>query len=314
MARIRSIHPALFTDEAFASLSMAARVLLLGLWTEADDQGVFDWKPITLKMRIMPVDAVSVPDLLLELEGWNAIKKFEQDGRPFGAIRNFCKFQRPKTPKYRAINSPEIRKYVASAYAFAEMTPSEPEPFLPIVEIPPQREEGGGKEEEVKKEEVRPVSKAKPSSSADFVELKRIFPKRLGDYKWALAERKFNSLVKTGVDPKMILAAARRLEENQRKLGNIGTQFVPMPASWLNSEDFLDLAVTSFEVSPDDGMIEVTDQRQLEAWDDFARSHGRPTYPRTKRGGWRFPSKWPPGYEANIAADVERLMAGVTSQ
>ena len=49
-------------------LSMAARVLLFGLWTEADDQGVFDWKPITIKMRILPVDNVDVPELLAELE------------------------------------------------------------------------------------------------------------------------------------------------------------------------------------------------------------------------------------------------------
>ncbi len=41
MARIRSIHPGLFTDEAFMALSLLARVVLPGLWTECDDQGVF---------------------------------------------------------------------------------------------------------------------------------------------------------------------------------------------------------------------------------------------------------------------------------
>lgn len=43
MARIRSIHPGLFTDEAFASLSMAARVLLLGLGTLTDYRDRFVW-------------------------------------------------------------------------------------------------------------------------------------------------------------------------------------------------------------------------------------------------------------------------------
>lgn len=43
MARIRSIHPGLFTDEAFASLSMAARVLLLGLGTLTDSRVRFAW-------------------------------------------------------------------------------------------------------------------------------------------------------------------------------------------------------------------------------------------------------------------------------
>lgn len=148
MARIRSIHPALFTDEAFVSVSMAARVLLMGIWTEADDQGVFDWKPVTLKMRIMPVDNVDVPALLAELERANAVQRFEQDGKPLGAIRNFCKFQRPKTPKYRAIKSSDIRNYVASTYPTSELPEDEPSPFPQNGEMSPQMEEEGGKREE----------------------------------------------------------------------------------------------------------------------------------------------------------------------
>jgi hypothetical protein len=99
MARIRSIHPGLFTDEGFASLSMAARVLLVGIWTEADDHGVFEWKPVTLKMRIMPVDNVSIPELLSECEHAGTIKRFSS-GKSYGLVRNFCRFQRPKKPKY----------------------------------------------------------------------------------------------------------------------------------------------------------------------------------------------------------------------
>jgi uncharacterized protein YdaU (DUF1376 family) len=101
------------------------------------------------------------------------------------------------------------------------------------------------------------IKKEKPSSAPrpgndDFENLKRIYPKRLGNYKWALAERKFNALVKTGVDSKKILEAARRLEATHRKLGNIGTQFVPMPASWLNSEDFTEIAAMSFIEQPEE--------------------------------------------------------------
>jgi hypothetical protein len=29
-----------------------ARLLLIGIWSEADDRGVFEWKPATLKMRL----------------------------------------------------------------------------------------------------------------------------------------------------------------------------------------------------------------------------------------------------------------------
>jgi hypothetical protein len=247
MARIRSIHPALFTDEAFAGLSMAARVLLLGLWTEADDQGVFDWKPITIKMRIMPVDNVDVPSLLIELEDADVIRGFVQDSKSFGAIRNFCKFQRPKTPKYRTLKSAEIRNYVASAYPVTETTEPEPEPFPQKVEMPPQMEEGGGKEGGKEK-----ATRAASPSNEDFENFKRDYPKRAGQYGWKAAERKYLALVKTGVNPKMIALALVRFSEEMRKLKRIGTEFIPMPASWLNSEDFVEYAASAFDPKPID--------------------------------------------------------------
>ena len=246
MARIRSIHPALFTDEAFAQLSMAARVLLLGLWTEADDQGVFDWKPVTLKMRLMPVDNVSVPDLLLELEAYNVVKSFEQDGRSLGAIRNFCKFQRPKTPKYRAIKSDDIRNYVASAYPITETSEPEPDAFPQKVEMSPQRKEEGGKREEEKKESTPPVAKATRLSSDKFEEFWKERPRRDGDDPRKPAEKKFNALVKTGVDPDVMISGARLAFAAARERSIYGTKFVPQTVKWLNDQRFVDYAADAF--------------------------------------------------------------------
>jgi hypothetical protein len=151
MARIRSIHPGLFTDEAFASLSMAARVLLLGVWTEADDHGVFEWKPVTLKMRVMPADNVSIPDLLAECERADVIKRFSS-GKSYGLVRNFCRFQRPKKPKYVHPMPPQF-------YTYAGL---KEDGSLVVLhqsrtggENPPQREEEGGEEEEEKGIEKR---------------------------------------------------------------------------------------------------------------------------------------------------------------
>ncbi len=52
MARIRSIHPGQATDEDFVQCSPFARLLAIFVRNEADDHGVFKWKPVTLKMRI----------------------------------------------------------------------------------------------------------------------------------------------------------------------------------------------------------------------------------------------------------------------
>jgi hypothetical protein len=98
MSRIRSIHPGQWTDEDFVECSFAARLLALGLRNEADDNGVFEWKPVGLKMRLFPADPVDMGKLFAELTSTNQIKSFEVDGRKYGAIRNFRVYQSPKSP------------------------------------------------------------------------------------------------------------------------------------------------------------------------------------------------------------------------
>jgi hypothetical protein len=92
--------------------------------------------------------------------------------------------------------------------------------------------------------------RAASPSSDDFEEFKKVYPKRAGNYGWKAAERKYLALVKTGVSPQAINTAAKRHAEEMRKLKRLGTEFVPMPASWLNAEDFVFVAVNSFNDEP----------------------------------------------------------------
>lgn len=112
MARIRSIFPGLFTDEDFVQLSEAAQIFYIGLLTEADDQGVFEWKPVVLKMRLKAASMVPVEPLLAELVEHNRITSYTEDGRPYGAIRNFVRYQRPKKPNDHHPLPLTLRKYV----------------------------------------------------------------------------------------------------------------------------------------------------------------------------------------------------------
>ena len=91
MARIRSTFPGQWTDEEFVECQPLARLLILALRNEADDQGVFEWKPLGLKMRLMSADNVDVGELLAELEEHSHVKKFMANGKAYGAIRNFVK-------------------------------------------------------------------------------------------------------------------------------------------------------------------------------------------------------------------------------
>lgn len=112
MARIRSVHPGLFKDEAFMELSMAARVLAIGIWTICDDHGIFEWKPKVIRADIFPGDNVEIDGLMGELIEYGLVERFAVDGRNYGAVRNFCLYQRPKKPFYRHPFPPELPSYV----------------------------------------------------------------------------------------------------------------------------------------------------------------------------------------------------------
>lgn len=143
MPRIRSVHPGLFTDEAFMQASLQARLLMIGIWTECFDDGVFEWKPLTLKARIFPVDNCDLPALLSELESLNFIQAFEAGGKKYGAVRNFRKYQRPKKPTESKVLPHELRTFVALTDDISEPVGNQ---FGTSGEKSPQMEDGGGRE------------------------------------------------------------------------------------------------------------------------------------------------------------------------
>lgn len=171
MPRIRSLHPGFFTDEKIVTVSAFARLLFLGVLTECDDNGVFEWKPVTLKMRLFPVDSVEIGGLLGELVAIDAIARTTIDGRDCGIVRNFCKFQRPKKPHMRFPFPNQFRTYVGiDGHASEPASPSDddsseppphnaehstepvPHQFPTSSELSPQMEEDlGGKEVEGEK-------------------------------------------------------------------------------------------------------------------------------------------------------------------
>ncbi|WP_380873619.1 hypothetical protein ACFB49_42710 [Sphingomonas sp. DBB INV C78] len=141
MSRIRSVHPGLHTSERFVSVSFAARLMWIGIWNESDDHGVFEWSPLMLKMRILPADSVDATQLLEELAGAQLIMRFEENGRAYGVVRAFLRWQRPKKPSY-------FHPCPEPALAFAT-SGSEPVPhqFGTAGEKSPQRKEEGGRKD-----------------------------------------------------------------------------------------------------------------------------------------------------------------------
>jgi hypothetical protein len=152
-------------------------VFYFGLLTEADDNGVFEWNPAKLRIRLRPGKDGAVDPFLEELLQADKVKRFTQDGREYGAIRNFRKWQRPKSPKAWHPLPAELEEYVAlnttdfpnddSSGGDSGETRRRKRPRVrkrdapnetdfphgdgsggDSSEIPPQREEGGGRREE----------------------------------------------------------------------------------------------------------------------------------------------------------------------
>ena len=76
MARARNIKPGFFENEMLAECDMATRLLFAGLWTLADREGRLEDRPVRIKMRIFPADAVDVGPMLEALALRGFIKRY----------------------------------------------------------------------------------------------------------------------------------------------------------------------------------------------------------------------------------------------
>lgn len=95
MARIRTVKPEFFDDPDIIDRSIYARLLFIGLWTQADRRGRLLDEPRRLKIRLMPGDDVDVDALLDELASARLVVRYEAAGRKCLWIRNFERHQQP---------------------------------------------------------------------------------------------------------------------------------------------------------------------------------------------------------------------------
>jgi hypothetical protein len=110
MARIRSIKPDIYADEAFGNLSIGAQGLFIGLMTQADDEGLQRGTPQLIKSTLWPYK----PDLAVEdVEGWltecensGMIVRYMDGRRSCIALPNWLRHQRIQHPTPSALPHP----------------------------------------------------------------------------------------------------------------------------------------------------------------------------------------------------------------
>lgn len=94
MARIRTVKPKLFTHEALYDAEyesgLPLRLAFIGLFTEADREGRFQWRPRTLKAAILPFDDLDFSRVLDALATRGFLVKYaSRSGEILGAIPTF---------------------------------------------------------------------------------------------------------------------------------------------------------------------------------------------------------------------------------
>lgn len=300
VARIRTIKPEFFRHadlfEAERETGLPLRLAFAGLWTAADREGRFKWKPRELKLDCLPHDEVDFSRVLdaLTTRGW--IVRYAVSGVEYGAI--------PTWKSHQIINNREKASDIPEPNENNVLTREARVDDASSTRLEGKGREGKGKGRERK--DSRSVADATRPGEGKFEEFWRAYPRRDGPNPRKPAEQKFNALIGEGVDPDVMIAGAKQLAIEESRRGKVGTQFVAQAVTWLNQQRWSDHSAAE---QPDDGFVEVLDQYALEAWDAHRMKTEGKTYPRNKKGGWRFPSKFPPGHEAVLLADVERLVA-----
>jgi len=97
LARIRTIKPEFFRHadlyDAEKESGLPLRLAFAGLWTAADREGRFKWKPRELKIDCLPHDEVDFSRVLdaLTTRGW--VVRYAVDGKEYGLIPSWQQHQ-----------------------------------------------------------------------------------------------------------------------------------------------------------------------------------------------------------------------------
>lgn len=226
MARIRTVKPELFKHEDLFELEketkLPIRLCFIGLFTCCDREGRFKWRPRTLKLDVIPYDDIDFSRVLDALMTRGFVIKYDVNGEEFGVISSFTKHQ--------VINNRE---------SLSEL----PEPAIGLViDASTTRQsrvnhapsgEGKGRE-------------GKEMHETSFLEFWSSYPKKMAkqDSLKAWLKIKPDDILK-----EKILKSIELQKKSKDWLKDNG-QYIPHPASWLNSARWDDAAAEAIPAKP----------------------------------------------------------------
>ncbi len=144
MARIRTIKPEFWDDEVLASLPLGTRLLYIGLWNHADDEGRMRANPAFVRSKVFPYNAdLDVGQMLTELAATGHVTLYQVDGQAYLHICNLTRHQRIDKPSPSALPAPPPSSQNGTG-PIHEQSANAPISISPVVEC--NGVEGIGKE------------------------------------------------------------------------------------------------------------------------------------------------------------------------
>lgn len=98
MPRIRNIKPDFWTDEKLVELSPWARLLFIGLWNFADDEGYMPYSPRKIKMQVFPAESLEISVPLSELYRARVIDLYDSEIGQVLHITHWDRHQKVSNP------------------------------------------------------------------------------------------------------------------------------------------------------------------------------------------------------------------------
>jgi len=254
--RIRSIKPEFWRSDDIASLSLADRLLFIGLWSYVDDSGVGVDRLALICADLFAADLERDPPEvygrvtggLQELSRRGLITRYEVDGKPFLHVTTWGSHQRiekPSKPRYPLPTSenallrehsgnPPVALPEEGAPGAGEQgsrgagknTPSPAAEPLPLDAVTPDGATQRDPHPEPKSD-PQPTKPSRPADPPAFQAFWDAYPRKVGkdDARKVWARRTRTTA------PDVITEGARRLAADPNLPDD--KQFIPHPATWL---------------------------------------------------------------------------------
>lgn len=193
MARKRMVDPNIWQSEDFGKLSNLAKIVFIGLFSLADDEGRGRANPMYLKSNLFPYNedmrSADIEKALLEISSNMSVIFYSCDGSSYYSLLSwytFQKIEKPTNSKLPAFdeNSEEIHRL------FAEASPKGNQPVVP------KRKEDNRKEKEEKRIRIKDIYNENCSNLPQVQKLTEKRNKAIDKFLEELTEEQFKKICK----------------------------------------------------------------------------------------------------------------------